>query len=192
MLIFYKPLLERNHENPEPRIRDIEHLAALSRAHRTRADFLAALALDPPVSTADLADTPDRDEDYLILSTIHSAKGGEWDVVYVIHASDGFLPSDMACGDADQIEEELRLTYVAMTRARDRLYVTWPLRYFHRGPNRLSDSHSFVQCCRFLTREVRETMDEAECAPPAAEADSPQRVDTVIDVGEKLRKRWGC
>ena len=95
----------------------------------------------------------------MILSTIHSAKGGEWDVVHVIHAADGMIPSDMATGDDDETEEERRLLYVAMTRARDALHVTWPQRYYRR-PRGLEDPHAFAQVSRFLTDEVRATFDE--------------------------------
>ena len=89
-----------------------------------------------PVGRGDRAGDPLLDEDYLVLSTIHSAKGLEWDAVYVIHAADGNIPSDMATGDAEQIDEERRLFYVALTRAKDHLYVCYPLRYYHvaRGP----------------------------------------------------------
>ena len=103
---------------------------------------------------ADLAGPPHLDEDYLVLSTIHSAKGGEWDVVHVIHAADGMIPSDMATGDADEIEEERRLLYVALTRARDALHVYFPLRY-HRSNRGLEDRHWYAQLTRFLPEEVR-------------------------------------
>ncbi len=185
---FYKPLLERNHENPEPRLRDLEHLAIIARNHRTRADFLTDLVLDPPSSTADLAGAPSRDEDWLVLSTIHSAKGCEWDTVYLIHAADGFIPSDMAAGSPEELEEELRLVYVAMTRARNTLCVTWPLRYFHRG-RRFGDEHSFAQCCRFFTREVRETMEESG-AGLVDDPDQPVAVREPVDMRAKLLGRW--
>ena len=109
-------------------------------------------------STGDLAGPPVVDEDWLVLSTIHSAKGLEWKAVYLIHASDGNLPADMATGSDREIEEELRLTYVALTRACDFLYVLWPLRYYTRS-NGLSDRHSYAQPCRFFTEAVKETMD---------------------------------
>ena len=94
------------------------------------------------------------DEDYVILSTIHSAKGGEWDVVHVIHAADGMIPSDMSTGDPEEIEEERRLFYVALTRARDTLHVYFPLRY-HRSNRGLEDRHWYAQLTRFLPDEVR-------------------------------------
>ena len=107
---FYQPLLERNYDNPQPRSNDIQHLGALASGYESRRRFLADLILDPPSSTGDLAGPPSRDDDWLVLSTIHSAKGLEWDAVYLIHAADGCLPSDMATGKERQIEGELRLT----------------------------------------------------------------------------------
>ncbi|HEY3024068.1 MAG TPA: ATP-dependent helicase, partial [Actinomycetota bacterium] len=126
---FLEPILARRYDHADARIRDLEQLEQLAGGYATRGRFLADLALEPPTSTAELAGPPLLDEDYLILSTIHSAKGGEWDVVHVIHAADGMIPSDMATGDEERIEEERRLLYVALTRARDALYVYFPLRY---------------------------------------------------------------
>jgi ATP-dependent DNA helicase UvrD/PcrA len=102
----------------DPRKRDLEQLEQISSAYRSRQAFLSELTLDPPQATGDFAGPPAKDDDWLTVSTIHSAKGCEWDVVYVIHVSDGILPSDMATGDSDQIEEERRLLYVACTRPR--------------------------------------------------------------------------
>jgi DNA helicase-2/ATP-dependent DNA helicase PcrA len=131
------------------RIADLEHLRSLATGYRVRGRFLAELTLDPPTSTGDLAGPPHRDDDFLVLSTIHSAKGGEWQVVHLIHASDGNIPSDMALGSAEEVEEERRLLYVAFTRARDTLVVCYPLRYHHRR-NALDDAHSYAQPSRFL------------------------------------------
>ena len=105
---FYLPLLEQNYDNPAPRASDIEHIGELAKGYQTRRQFLSELVLDPPTSTNDLAGPPIKDEDWLVLSTIHSAKGLEWDAVYLIHAADGCLPSDMATGNEVEIEEELR------------------------------------------------------------------------------------
>ena len=118
--------------------------------------------LEPPVSTGDFAGPPILDEDWLVLSTIHSAKGLEWDAVYLIHAADGCLPSDLATGDDEEIEEELRLTYVAMTRAKDYLYVLWPMMFYTR-PTLMSGNHVYAQLCRFFTPEVLETMEKVKC-----------------------------
>ncbi|HLE81007.1 MAG TPA: ATP-dependent helicase, partial [Dehalococcoidia bacterium] len=185
----YTPLLQRNYENPEPRANDIEYLSVLAAGYESRRQFLADLVLDPPVSTGDLAGPPSRDEDWLVLSTIHSAKGLEWDVVYLIHAADGCLPSDMSTGDDRQIEEELRLTYVAMTRARDFLYVLWPQRYYHRSFG-LSDRHSYAQCCRFITDAVLKTMDRISLGKKVGHADAPVQAGAGEDIGARIRDLW--
>ena len=151
---FLEPLLRRRYDQPEPRLRDLEQLELLATGFDSRQRFITDLTLDPPVSTSDLAGPPHLDEDYVVLSTIHSAKGGEWDVVHVIHAADGMIPSDMATGDPEQLEEERRLLYVALTRARDELHVTFPLRY-HRSNRRYEDRHWYAQLTRFLPEEVR-------------------------------------
>ena len=127
--------------------------------------FLTELTLDPPASTSDLAGPPHLDDDVLTLSTIHSAKGGEWDIVHLLHAADGNIPSDMATGDPEQIEEERRLLYVAATRARDQLHIHVPLR-FHHHRGRFDDAHSLGQRSRFLTPEVVDAMDETRPAAP--------------------------
>ena len=132
------------------RLADLGHLQSLANDYRSRSRFLAELTLDPPASTGDRAGPAHLDDDYLVLSTIHSAKGGEWQVVYVVHASDGNIPSDMSLGSAEEVEEERRLLYVALTRARDALVVSYPLRYYFRR-NPLDDAHSYGQPSRFLT-----------------------------------------
>ena len=145
----------------------------------SRSRFLAELTLDPPTSTGDLAGPPHLDDDFLILSTIHSAKGGEWQVVHLIHASDGNIPSDMSLGSADEVEEERRLFYVALTRARDTLVVSYPLRYYFRR-NPLDDAHSYGQASRFLT-------------PAAATFDTTSVGEAVVDddpVAGELAALW--
>lgn len=149
---FYEPIFERVYENPTNRLRDIEQLEQIASGYKTRNAFLTDLTLDPPSSTQDLAGPPLLDEDFLILSTIHSAKGCEWDVVHIIHAADGMIPSDMATRDEHEIEEERRLLYVAMTRARDTLWLHFPLRYYFKKHKR-SDRHSYAQLTRFIPPE---------------------------------------
>lgn len=188
---FYTPLLEERYDHPQPRARDLEQLEALASRYRDRATLLAELALDPPSSTQDLAGDPLRDDDYLVLSTIHSAKGLEWDAVCVIHATDGNIPSDMATGDAGQIEEERRLFYVALTRAKTWLYVCQPLRYyFGRGT---MDAHGYAQRTRFLPDDVLACFDlcttdgggEAE----AAGEDPFERRES--EIRRRTRDLWG-
>jgi DNA helicase-2/ATP-dependent DNA helicase PcrA len=152
---FLEPVIARKYDAPASRVRDLEQLELLASESPSRGQFLADLMLDPPSSTGDLAGPPHLDEDYLILSTIHSAKGLEWDVVHVIHAADGMIPSDLSTGDDDEIEEERRLLYVALTRARDVLHVTYPQRYYRR-PKGLEDPHAYPQRSRFLPDDVLE------------------------------------
>jgi DNA helicase-2/ATP-dependent DNA helicase PcrA len=157
--LFCEPIFEQRYSSPQARLQDIEQLEQVAGAHSARGRFLSDLALDPPTSTSDLAGPPLLDEDYLILSTIHSAKGGEWDVVHVIHAADGMIPSDMATGDKEAIEEERRLFYVALTRARDNLYVYFALR-FYRRPRGFDDAHHFAQITRFLSAPVQSLFEQ--------------------------------
>lgn len=189
---FYQPFLERIYENPGARARDLDSLERIADGYRSRTRFLVDLQLDPPTSTADLAGPPRKDEDWLVLSTIHSAKGCEWKTVQLIHAADGFLPSDLATGSSEEIEEELRLTYVALTRAKDFLYVLWPLRYYHRR-YALGDAHVFAQPSRFLTPDVLETMDREGIDPeagPDPKGDPSFLAPTTLDIAELLRRRW--
>jgi DNA helicase-2/ATP-dependent DNA helicase PcrA len=187
--IFYKPLLWRNHENPEPRENDIEYLGVLAAGYKSRRPFLADLILDPPTSTGDLAGPPIKDEDWLVLSTIHSAKGLEWDVVYLIHAADGCLPSDMSTGSDEEIEEELRLAYLAMTRARDFLYILWPQRYYLR-PFGLSDRHNYAQCSRFFTDDVIQTMEEVALGRKVGVEDTGIQKGRKGDIAKRIRYMW--
>jgi len=186
---FYGPLLRRIHENPEARENDIEYMAMLAAGYDSRRQFLADLALDPPVSTGDLAGPPGKDEDWLVLSTIHSAKGLEWDVVYLIHASDGCLPSDMSTGSSEEIEEELRLAYVAMTRARDYLYVLWPQRYYTRPPG-ISDRHTYAQLSRFFSDDVLSTMEKVTLVREARSGGPPAAMTPGVDIAGRIRDTW--
>jgi DNA helicase-2/ATP-dependent DNA helicase PcrA len=144
------PLLRRRYEHAEVRLHDLDALSRIAGAFDDRARAVAELTLDPPTSTSDLAGLPHLDDDYVILSTVHSAKGGEWRVVHIIHAADGMFPSDLATGDEESVEEERRLFYVALTRARDHLHIYAPLRYHHGGPYGRADAHDYAQRTRFL------------------------------------------
>lgn len=186
---YYEPLLSRLYDNPLPRARDLEQLENIAERYRSRQSFITDLTLDPPQSTADLAGPPHKDDDFLVLSTMHSAKGCEWESVYVIHAADGMIPSDMATGDDEQVEEERRLFYVAVTRARNRLAVFFPLRYYTRK-HWMGDAHIYAQLSRFVTPEVARLMDgrvvrygmedpvEIDIEP---EADARSRLDELWD-----------
>jgi DNA helicase-2/ATP-dependent DNA helicase PcrA len=184
---FLEPMLARRYDAADARARDLEQLELLAGGYETRGRFVSELTLDPPSSTGDLAGPPLLDEDYLVLSTIHSAKGLEWDVVHVIHAADGMIPSDMAAGDDDEIEEERRLLYVAMTRARDALIVSFPQRYYRR-PRGLEDPHAYAQLTRFLPEQVRVHFDEV--APDVMPLRDAEEIDGTADVDAFLAGLW--
>ncbi|MGH2752176.1 MAG: ATP-dependent helicase [Actinomycetota bacterium] len=154
-----EPVFVRVYDNSAARVADLVQLERIAAGYHARGRFIGDLALDPPSSTGDLAGAPLLDEDYLNLSTIHSAKGCEWDIVYVIHAADGMMPSDMATGDDEEIEEERRLFYVALTRAKNDLSVYFPLRYYHLRMG-TADPHSYAQLTRFISDDVRGLFDE--------------------------------
>ncbi|HVW00149.1 MAG TPA: ATP-dependent helicase, partial [Planctomycetaceae bacterium] len=188
---FYAPLLERQFDNPAARLRDLEQLEQLATRFSDRASLLAEITLDPPTTSEDFAGPPQIDEDYVVLSTIHSAKGLEWDAVYVIHAADGNIPSDMATGSVEEIEEERRLFYVALTRARDWLYVCHPHRYYHvaRGP--YSDRYGHAPLTRFLPDSVRPTFELRPAVQDAAETEtSAPEPHLPRQIRSKLRAMW--
>ena len=149
---WYEPHLARRYDNAEIRMADLRQLEAIAAGYGSRERFLTELTLDPPSGTSDEAGVPLLDEDYLILSTIHSAKGQEWRAVYVLSAVDGCIPSDMATGTTAQIEEERRLLYVAMTRAKDHLTVVVPHRFYTQGTN--GDRHVYASRTRFIPEEL--------------------------------------
>ena len=130
------------------------NLRRLLPTYPSRERFLTELTLDPPDATSDEAGVPLLDEDYLILSTIHSAKGQEWTSVFLLNAVDGCLPSDLATGSTPEIEEERRLLYVAMTRAKDQLHLMVPQRFFTHGQRSTGDRHVYAQRTRFIPNSV--------------------------------------
>ena len=147
------------------RFADLERLADAAADSPSLHDALVQLALDPPVSASDLAGRPRLDDDFLVISTVHSAKGLEWPVVHLPQLVDGAVPSDMALTTPAGLEEEQRLFYVAVTRARDRLYLYAPLRMHHHRMAR-DDRHSYGQLTRFLTRAALAQCEETQATPP--------------------------
>jgi ATP-dependent DNA helicase UvrD/PcrA len=169
------PLIRDAYADGETRLVDLEQLVGAAAQATSLERFVAELVLDPPLSTADYAGPPGLDEDYLVLSTIHSAKGLEWDHVHVIHASDGNIPSDMALSTKDGLEEERRLFYVAVTRARRSLAVYVPVRYYHR-PHARDDAHGYGKPSRFLTERLQALCDLVRVGDDEAESRTPGRV----------------
>ncbi len=186
---WYQPHLQRLYDAALTRAGDLEQLEQIASAYPSRERFLSELTLNPPSASGDEAGVPRLDEDYLILSTIHSAKGQEWDVVYVLNAVDGCIPSDMATDTPEHIEEERRLLYVAMTRARDHLYLLHPLRFFTHEQQRHGDRHVYAPRTRFIPETiVRYFERHTHAHRQAVDASVPNRVR--VDVGARLRAMW--
>ncbi|MGE5135174.1 MAG: ATP-dependent helicase [Gemmatimonadota bacterium] len=177
--------LQARYPDAPVRLADLQRLADAAASRPSLHDALAELALDPPVSTSDLAGPPRLDDDYLVISTMHSAKGLEWPVVHLPHLVDGAVPSDMALGTPAGLAEEQRLFYVAVTRARDQLFLYAPLRLHHQRVS-YSDRHSYGQVSRFLDAAALAACETADAAPP--EPVLPRtgrlaaRVDAALDV----------
>ena len=148
------PLIKARYPDGALRLQDLDQLVAAAREASALGHFISDLVIDPPTSSSDLAGPPHLDEDYLVLSTIHSAKGLEWHAVHVLALYDGNFPACMAAGSTETIDEERRLLYVAMTRARRQLHLYVPVRYYHR-PHGLDDAHGYGKPSRFLTAEVQ-------------------------------------
>jgi len=184
------PLITSSYEDAVVRLEDLGALVLACAGTLRLSDVAAEQALEPPVSTGNLAGHPMIDEDWLVLSTVHSAKGLEFDAVHVIHAADGNFPSDMSLGSPEGLEEERRLLYVAITRARRNLAVYVPLRYHH---NRVRDDHSWAQPSRFLSESVRSTLVEVPTAVTSQQI--PMSQLTVVIHGSRvveghLSKLW--
>jgi DNA helicase-2/ATP-dependent DNA helicase PcrA len=190
--VFYGPLLAERYDRPEARAQDLDALARIAQAMGSRREFLADVTLDPPSATGDLAGPPVLDEDWLVLSTIHSAKGLEWDAVTVLNAVDGCIPSDLATGDVEDIEEERRLFYVALTRARKQLTVMAPLR-FHVRDRQPTDRHLYAQVTRFLPEGVQRLFEgrtDPALAPDERGGGRVARPQAAEEVKAKILKRW--
>ncbi len=178
------PLISARYPDGPVRLMDLDQLVAAARESSDLGHFASELALDPPQSSADLAGPPLLDEDYLVLSTIHSAKGLEWSTVHVLALYDGNIPACMSAGASETIEEERRLLYVAMTRARRRLHLYVPVRYYHR-PRGVDDAHGYGKPSRFLTDEVRDTCDvirtDDESTGLARPGRPPRKISVSVD-----------
>ncbi len=184
----YDDLLRERYDRPEPRLADLDQLQTIAGGYPSRSAFLTALALEPPSNTQDLAGASEADDDVLVLSTVHSAKGKEWDAVFLIWTVDGWFPSSRSIDDEDSLEEERRLMYVAMTRARNHLFVSYPLAVY---ASRRGQDYSMDQLSRFIDRGVRETMGRVVLG----EDDNREPLEAApkerIDLRELLRGRFG-
>lgn len=188
---WYAPYLERRHDDAQVRALDLDQLVALSGGHANRESFLAEITLDPPEATSDRAGPPLLDDDYVILSTIHSSKGQEWKSVHVLNVVDGCIPSDMATGSQDDIEEERRLLYVAMTRARENLHLIVPNRFFIKQQSSLGDRHVYAARSRFITPVMLKHFEEcAWLSADKRELRTPMPDSVRMLVRDRARNAW--
>ncbi|HEX5079500.1 MAG TPA: ATP-dependent helicase [Geminicoccaceae bacterium] len=189
---FYDPLLAALYEFPWARQADLDQLEQIAASHPSRERFLCDLTLDPPQGIGDEAGPPHRDEDYLVLSTIHSAKGQEWQAVYILNVVDGCIPSDMATDTAAEIEEERRLLYVAMTRARDELHLIQPQRFYAHGQSRHGDRYVSAPRTRFIPDALIDRFELLRhgLAAPAWPGETCKAVAARVDLGARLRAMW--
>jgi DNA helicase II / ATP-dependent DNA helicase PcrA len=189
--LWYEPHLDRIHEDAETRRADLIQLEQIASGYPSRERFLTELTLDPPDATSEQAGVPLLDEDYLILSTIHSAKGQEWKSVFVLNVVDGCMPSDLGAGTTAELEEERRLLYVAMTRAKDNLHLVVPQRFFTHGQHGQGDRHVYAARTRFIPDRLlglfEKTMWPSAVAGAAAR---PASQGPRIDVGARMRGMW--
>jgi DNA helicase-2/ATP-dependent DNA helicase PcrA len=187
---WYAPVLERTHENAPLRESDLDQLELVAASFASRERFLAELALEPPATLGDEAGPPQLDEDWTTISTIHSAKGQEWRAVFVLNVVDGCIPSDLSAGSREELEEERRLLYVAMTRARDYLALFQPQRFFVRGQSRTGDRAVQAPQSRFLPPHVLALFERESRLLPRPADGARQGGPARIDAGKRMRDLW--
>jgi DNA helicase-2/ATP-dependent DNA helicase PcrA len=189
---WYEPHLERIHDDAYLRAADLLQLEQIAASYPSRERFLTELTLNPPEATSDEAGTPLIDEDYLVLSTIHSAKGREWRAVFVLNAVDGCLPSDLATGTPEEIEEERRLLYVAMTRAKDHLDLIVPQRFYTHRQTKNGDQHVYAARTRFVPASLLPLFEQRAwpVATVAPAAKQRARAEVKVDIAARMRGMW--
>jgi len=189
--LWYEPHLDRIHEDAGTRRADLVQLEQIAGGYPSRQRFLTELTLDPPDATSDQAGVPLLDEDYLILSTIHSAKGQEWKSVFVLNVVDGCMPSDLGAGTSAEIEEERRLLYVAMTRAKDELHLVVPQRFFTHGQSAQGDRHVYAARTRFIPDRLLGLFEKTNWPRSATGTAARAASQGVrLDVGARMRGMW--
>jgi DNA helicase-2/ATP-dependent DNA helicase PcrA len=188
---WYEPHLDRIHEDAMMRQADLLQLVQIASTYPSRERFLTELTLDPPDATSDRSGDPLLDEDYLILSTIHSAKGQEWKSVFILNAVDGCLPSELSTGSSAEIEEERRLLYVAMTRARDHLHLIMPQRFFIHGQRSNGDRHVYASRTRFIPAGLLGHFQSRAWPPAVAATAVAKSVRPPVDIRQRVRRTWG-
>ena len=190
--VWYEPHLERLYEDAQLRIADLAQLEQIAGTYKSREKFLTELTLDPPDATSGRAGAPILDEEYTILSTIHSAKGQEWKAVRILNVVDGCIPSDMATGTPEEIDEERRLLYVAMTRAKNDLDLIVPQRFFTHQQSRTGDRHVYASASRFIPATIYSAFDRRAWREGSDRGQTlAARPGRVVDVAATVKKMWG-
>jgi DNA helicase-2/ATP-dependent DNA helicase PcrA len=188
--LWYETHLERIHEDAAARRADLVQLEQIAATYPSRERFLTELTLDPPGASSDRAGPPYRDEDYLILSTIHSAKGQEWKNVFVLNVVDGCIPACLGAGERREIEEERRLLYVAMTRAKDSLHLIQPQRFYTGGQVARGDRHVYALRTRFIPNHILDRFAVSGWTSAGGTAGAVQRPELRIDLGSRMKAMW--
>jgi DNA helicase II / ATP-dependent DNA helicase PcrA len=183
------PFLEQTYEDVQPRKADLEQLCQIAATFGSREQFLTDLTLDPPQAGSDESGPPLLDEDYLILSTIHSAKGLEWTSVFVLNVVDGCIPADLGVGSHDETEEERRLLYVAMTRAKDSLHLVTPRRFFTHNQPAMGDRHVTAARTRFIPSRLLSHF-ESVSWPPPAQRTGTATISSNGAIQARIREMW--
>jgi ATP-dependent DNA helicase UvrD/PcrA len=188
---WYEPHLQRMYDDGHLRAADIAQLEQIAAGYGSRERFLTELTLDPPDGTSDRANAALLDEDYTVLSTIHSAKGREWRIVRILNVVDGCIPSDMATRTLEEIEEERRLLYVAMTRAKDELDLVVPHRFYTHQQARFGDGHVYASVSRFIPSSIRNLFDCQHWGERGAgSAKAARKSGPTTDVPASLLRMW--
>jgi DNA helicase-2/ATP-dependent DNA helicase PcrA len=188
--LWYEPHLDRIFEDAMVRRADLIQLCQIAATYPSRERFLTELTLDPPDASSDQAGIPLRDEDYLILSTVHSAKGQEWKSVFVLNVVDGCIPSDLGAGTTAELEEERRLLYVAMTRAKDDLHLVVPQRFFTHQQTPNGDRHVYAQRSPFLPQSVLPLFEMRTWPMVGKPTNGCPVGDARVDIGARMRAMW--
>jgi len=192
---WYETHLLRLYDDAPVRQRDLVQLNQIASTYSSRERFLTEMALDPPAATSDEAGVPGKDDDYLILSTIHSAKGQEWKAVHILNVIDGCIPSDMGTGTTEEVEEERRLLYVAMTRAKEMLTLMLPQRFYVHQQTAYGDRHVYASRSRFIPGALTGLF-ESVVWPVAVrevnESSAPINPAGSVDIAARIRRSWSA
>ena len=188
---FYLPILQENYDDDYAREGDVTQLSMIAQQYATRESFVSELTLDPPILSSGLTDKSQKDEDFLILSTVHSAKGQEWKNVFILNVADGSFPNEYAAGDSKAIEEERRLLNVAITRAKQGLHLIQPLKYWIPEQPKYGDGHVYGAKSRFLTDTVSRHLESTHWPAALAQLEEPEpQYNILSNVQNRIRNLW--